>query len=151
MDVVYSHHPKSWKEIFDFDDVPYIDIVTAVMPDSKRERWNAFGFVVRFLRVRRPDTFLLIGTEQSYGNEFVSFVEQESRDYGYEVISINADSGVFESNEPLAFVVGMLNIDPSELPIFSANWEGGNEDSQASALSVMVGRVGRVVKGEGWA
>ena len=60
-DVVYQIEPKNSQEIFDFADVPPFDVVTANMPDGDNERADALEFVLRFLRVRRPETFLMMG------------------------------------------------------------------------------------------
>ncbi len=148
LEMTYSHNPTSYREIFDFGDIPFFDIVIAAMPDTRRKRHEALQFVMRFLRVRRPDTFLLVGTEQLGDAKFLSIVEQETNPYGYEVISIGKESGIFSDDDPLAFVVGMLYLDPSGLPIFSSNWK--DDDNQGSALQVMIGRTARAISGQGW-
>ena len=74
MEVVYAHDPNKRartayqkkiglapdeNELPNFENIPAFDVVLATLPKDNIEA--AIGFVLRYLRVRRPDTFVLVG------------------------------------------------------------------------------------------
>ena len=111
-DVVYRAEPESATEVFDFADIPPFDIVTSNMPDADSERGDALEFVLRFLRVRRPDTFLLMGTGWATdGVVFTKLVQDETRRLGYRV-----SKTVLEGETRHGFIVGILGLARVFLP-----------------------------------
>ena len=110
--VVYRIQPESATEVFDFADIPPFDIVTANMPDGDNERADALEFVMRFLRVRRPDTFLMMGTGwNTNGTAFTGLVRDKTRRFGYTVTKTGIDS---ETDH--GFIIGALRAARVSLP-----------------------------------
>ena len=105
-DVVYRSEPDSARGLLDFDDIPPFDIVTANMPDADNEREDALEFVLRFLRVRRPETFLMMGTGWATdGVVFTKLVKDKTRRLGYLV-----SKTVREGETRHGFIVGILGV-----------------------------------------
>ena len=97
LDVVYQHDPNDDKNP-DFSDIPAFDILTATLPDNKS---SALGRTLRFLRVRRPWAFLLVGDEEDA--EFLWRLQDRTYRLGYEINRTNRDG--------LSFLIGTLGRD----------------------------------------
>ena len=66
-------------------------------------------FVLRFLRIRRPETFLLVGRDlNGAGEEFLRFVRGKTRRLGYRV----SNAGMNGHGHGHAYVVGALGVSP---------------------------------------
>ena len=72
------------REIPDFDEMPEFDIVVASAPPDANE-WAVTDYVLRFVRVRRPIAFLVLGCTDE---KFRTTLAEASRPYEYE-ISLN--------------------------------------------------------------
>ena len=111
-DVVYQIEPKNSQEIFDFADVPPFDVVTANMPDDDNERADALEFVLRFLRVRRPEIFLMMGMGwNTNGTVFTGLVRGKTGRLGYTVTKTGIDSETRHG-----FIIGALRAARVTLP-----------------------------------
>ena len=104
LEVVYTRDPDSVTEHLDFEEIPPFDFLTATMPSTPDGREQAFGFVLRFLRVRRPETFLLMSEHlNGDGAGFIRVVRSKTRRLGYRV---NPAKNGHD------FVIGLLGINP---------------------------------------
>jgi hypothetical protein len=106
LDVVWRHQPDD-RDNPDFAQIPDFDILTATLPDDQRAGLER---ALRFLRVRRPWAFVLVGEEEDA--EFLWRLQDKTHRLGYE---INRTSG-----DGLAFLIGTLGRDlpvPSDDPL----------------------------------
>ncbi len=86
-DVVYTRQIGTDKESLDFRYVPVFDMLIVSLPVEAEEREEAFAYVLRFLRIRRPRSFALTG-EQIHG--FLAHSQDKTASLGYK---IRADTG----------------------------------------------------------
>ena len=121
LDVVYRREPESPTEYLDFKRIPPFDFLTASMPDTDDGRGEAVDFVLRFLRVRRPAAFLLMGKDlNGSGEGFLVFVRGKTRRLGYRVNNAGLNGGkgkgaghhTGQNGDGHAFVVGALGVNP---------------------------------------
>ena len=111
-----------------FGSIPPFDIVTANMPDGDDERKDALGFVMRFLGVRRPETFLMMGRGwDTNGTAFLGFVRGETRPLGYAVSKTGIDS---ETDH--GFIIGALR--PSRVTLPSEDDRPATRRSRRNAM-----------------
>ena len=111
-DVVYRSEPDSARGLLDFDDIPPFDLLTAKMPDADSEREEAFEFILRFLRVRRPETFLMMGAGwNTDGVVFTKFVQDKTRRLDYRVSKTGLDGETRHG-----FIVGIQRVARVFLP-----------------------------------
>ena len=104
LEVVYTYEPGGVTEHLDFGIIPPFDFLTATMPSTNDMREEALEFVLRFLRVRRPDTFLLMSEHlNGDGAGFIRLVRNKTRRLGYRV------SPARNGHD---FVVGVLGTNP---------------------------------------
>ena len=104
LEIVYTRDPDSMTENLDFEAIPPFDFLTATMPSTPDGREEALGFVLRFLRVRRPETFLLMGEHlNGDGAGFIRLVRGKTRRLGYRV---NPAKNGHD------FTIGVLGINP---------------------------------------
>ena len=95
-----------------FGNMPPFDIVTANMPDGDDERKDALRFVMRFLSVRRPETFLMMGRGwNTDGAAFLRDVRSETRPLGYAVSKTGIDSAAEHG-----FIIGASRPSRASLP-----------------------------------
>ena len=95
-----------------FGSIPPFDIVTANMPDGDNERTDALEFVMRFLGVRKPETFLMMGRGwNTDGAAFLRDVRNETRPLGYTVTKTGIDNVVQHG-----FIIGALRAPRVSLP-----------------------------------
>jgi hypothetical protein len=83
VEIVYTRE-LSEPGLLDFDQIPPFNLLTAVLPNPPGE---ALETVLRFLRVRRPVMFVLVGRE-SLGDQF----REKAKRLGY-TTSLDADIG----------------------------------------------------------
>ena len=127
MGLVYAHDPNKRartayekkigfapdeNELPDFSAIPNFDIVLATPPKDNIE--GAIGFVLRY-RVRRPDTFVLVGPIEDNEQALVTLVREKTQSLGYQVAS-GADTllGIYEPGvrKEAPVVVGLHLLDP---------------------------------------
>lgn len=72
----------------DFDVMPEFDLVVASVPDSPDEWEESVRFIMRFLRVRRPEAFVILGCMEDILKDSMDSV---SEPYGYEVSQSRKD------------------------------------------------------------
>ena len=109
--VVYRAEPKNSREKFDFADIPPFDIVTAKIPDGDDEQADALEFVLRFLRVRRPETFLMMGAGwATNGVVYTKTVQDKTTRLGYAVNKTARESDGY------GFIVGTQRVPIPRLP-----------------------------------
>ena len=103
LDVVYSHDPETHDDYLDFDDIPIFDLVTATVGDRRED---VLQFALRFLRIRRPVSFLLTGAaiRPDAEAQFLRATQDKTRRLGYRVFG----SGVGGQT----FLVGTLQDNP---------------------------------------
>lgn len=138
MEIVYAHHPdvnSRTKSAYtrriglepldarlpDFETVPAFDVVLAELPKESIE--DALSFVLRFLRVRRPDTFVLVGPMEDNEQALVTLVREKVRGLGYQVAS-GADTllGIYEpTGKDAPVVIGLLYLDPIRIPVLASD------------------------------
>ena len=138
MEVTYAHDPGATKrtrdayerkigqvvndaELPNFAEMPAFDLVLAELPKDNIE--GALAFVMRFLRVRRPDTFVLVGPVGDSDQALTTLAREKIVGLGYEIAS-GSDMllGIYEhkeKDEPV--VVGLLYLDPIRVPVLSSD------------------------------
>ena len=137
MEVVYAHDTNKRSrtaygkkiglapdenELPDFSIIPDFDIVLAALPKDDIE--GAIAFILRYLRVRRPDTFVLVGPIEDNEQALVTLVREKVSGLGYQVAS-GADTllGIYEPGarkEP-PVVVGLYLLDPIRIPVLTSD------------------------------
>ena len=137
MEVVYAHDPNKRartnyekkiglapdeSEFPDFATIPAFDIVLASLPKNNVE--GALSFVLRYLRVRRPDTFVLVGPIEDNEQALVTLVREKVSGLGYEVAS-GGDTllGIYEpgARKEAPVVVGLYLLDPIRIPVLASD------------------------------
>ena len=137
MEVVYAHDPNkrvrtSYErkiglapddgELPDFSIIPSFDIVLATLPQDGIE--DALSFVLRYLRVRRPDTFVLVGPVEDNEQALVTLVREKTQSLGYQVAS-GADTllGIYEpgARKDAPVVIGLYLLDPIRIPVLASD------------------------------
>ena len=98
------------------------DIVLAELPKDDIE--EALSFVLRFLRVRRPDTFVLVGPVGENEDALVTYVREKTQPLGYQIAS-SADTllGIYEPGEKkdTPVVIGLFYLDPIRIPVLTSD------------------------------
>ena len=95
-----------------FGSIPPFDIVTVNIPDGDDERKDALEFVLRFLRVRRPEIFLMMGMGwNTNGTVFTGLVRGKTGRLGYTVTKTGIDSETRHG-----FIIGALRAARVTLP-----------------------------------
>lgn len=108
-------------ESYTFDHVPPFQLLIAGLPEGGT--WaDAFGFVLRCLRVRRPVAAVLQGppeTDPDHWAQFLEHVREQTGRLGYQTDSITLDSRDFgmPPGHRRAVVMGMLRPVPLVWPV----------------------------------
>lgn len=91
--------PQKISRAIDFKQVPPFDVLLVSLPKSEREK--AISYALRFLHIRRPRVFLMVGDEEGQ-EEALGQVEKGTDPMGYAVdLADSVSDGQF-------FVVGAL-------------------------------------------
>ena len=99
LEVVYTHQPgETVGDISGYDQIPPFDVLCANLPDGAWE--EAFTFALRFLRVRRPAAFLLVGAQA----DLLHPVQERTQRLGY---GVSGNDG---------FIVGVIWSEPFTWP-----------------------------------
>ena len=104
--------PSNLVQNIDFDDVPPFDVLTASLPNSARGQERVFSRVLRFLRIRRPEIFLLVGGKQANSERFLNIIQDKTWRLGYR-IGGNEDFGI---EGDYVYVIGSLRPIASQVP-----------------------------------
>ena len=156
MKVVYAHDPGGERRtrtayarriglepqnsrLPDFETIPPFDVVLVELPRDGIE--DALSFVLRFLRVRRPDTFVLVGPVEDNEQALVTLVREKVQSLGYQVAS-GADTllGIYEPVEKDApLVVGLYMLDPIHIPVLTS--DEPERGRSASMLKTVLERI----------
>ena len=156
MELVYAHDPvrksqatyarkfglePDGNELPDFSTVPAFDILLGTLPKENVE--VALAFVLRYLRVRRPDTFVLVGHADADEQGLTVLVREKTQGLGYEIASGgNTLLGVYEARaeeEPL--VVGMHYLYPIHLSVLADARSGGAPVDDGSMIKAVLERI----------
>ena len=113
LEIAYLHDLDIPTQPLNFDDIPPFDLVTASLPGGDQAQEDAFGLVARFLRVRRPVSFVLVGRARRLSDEFLQRVQHETQQFGYHIRS--GDAGGLGLRRD-AFVVGTMSGSPFVWP-----------------------------------
>ena len=161
MEVVYAHdmnkrartaytkriglEPDNRGKMIDFSDIPVFDLVIATL--SKGNIKDGIEFLLRFLRVRRPNTFILVGPIGENEQVLTTLAREKTQSLGYEVASAgDALLGVyapnFEQDDPV--VAGLLYLDPIALPLLAEIKMDNNEPEKSpSSVGTMLRLISR--------
>ena len=133
LEIVYSHTPRRWDEHLDISALPAFDLVTATLPDAVKARAEVLEFVFRFLYVRRPNAFMLLGDSQA-DDKFLKLVQDKTSRMGYKAThAASVPNFVLPGEENLVFVVGTLAGKPFLWPsVVRSRPEGRGERSESS-------------------
>lgn len=106
LEITHSRTPKHIDEKLDFAKIPAFDLVVANLPNDSKARIEAFRYVTRYLYVRRPVSFVLVGKQSSA--EFLEFANERTWRMGYQLLS----GGVQPTNPGKqgteAYIIGTL-------------------------------------------
>ena len=157
MEVVYAHDTNNrartaytkkiglepdGEKLPDFTTIPAFDVVLATLPKDGIE--DALSFVLRYLRVRRPDTFVLVGPIEDNEQALVTLVREKVSGQGYQVAS-GADTllGIYEpgARKEAPVVVGLYLLDPIRIPVLASD-----EPVQGKSASMIRTVLNRVVE-----
>ena len=144
MEIVYAHETNrrarttytkkiglepATGELPNFSTIPAFDVVLASLPKDDVE--GALGFVLRFLRVRRPDTFVLVGPPDADEQALATLVREKTQTLGYQVASGgDALLGVYEPRaKDVPVAVGLLYLNPTSIPVLGSDEAEMNSDS----------------------
>ena len=157
MKIVYAHDPGGKQrtrtaytkkfglephdsQLPNFTETPPFDIVLAELPKGGIE--EALSFVLRFLRVRRPDTFVLVGSVGENEDALVTYVREKTQSLGYQVAS-SADMllGIYEpkAEKDLPVIVGLYLLDPIRIPVLTSDEPGRGRS--ASMIKTVLERI----------
>lgn len=109
-------------EFPDFAIIPRFDIVLASLPGDDIE--GAISFVLRYLRVRRPDTFVLVGPIEDNEQALVTLVREKVSDLNYVVASAGDTLlGIYEpgAKKEAPVVLGLYHLDPIRMPVLASD------------------------------
>lgn len=156
MEVTYAHDPGATKrtkdaferkigqvvndaELPNFAEIPAFDLILAELSRDNAE--SVLSFVMRFLRVRRPDTFVLVGPVGDNDQALATIAREKVVGLGYEIAS-GSDMllGIYEpkeKDEPV--VVGLLYLDPIRVPVLSS--DDPATDRRATMLKTVLERL----------
>lgn len=81
--VVYAHRLGDDREPLDFRDVPVFDALSVALPDDAGKWEEAFGFVLRYLRIRQPGLFFVAGERVAEDVGFLTFAQSKTEPLGY--------------------------------------------------------------------
>ena len=85
LEVVYAHSSgETVGDISDQSNIPPFDLLASNLPIDAWDEVEGFAFALRFLRVRRPVAFLLVG-EASIVGDFIQKVQSTTRRLRYQV------------------------------------------------------------------
>lgn len=137
MEVVYAHDTNNrartayakkiglepdGEKLPDFTTIPAFDIVLATLPRDGIE--DALSFFLRYLRVRRPDTFVLVGPSDVDEQAMATLVREKVSPLGYQVAS-GADTllGIYEpsARNEAPVVIGLYLLDPIRIPVLASD------------------------------
>ena len=117
----YGFRPDD-NELLNFADIPAFNILLATLPASNIE--GAIDFVLRYLRVRRPDTFVLVGPNGENDQALATLVREKTQNLGYQ-IAAGSDIllGIYEpdAKKDAPVMVGLYLLDPIRLPVLSSD------------------------------
>ena len=85
LNVVYTRKLGDDREPLNFRYIPVFDVLTAALPEDSAKRKRAFGYVLRFLRIRRPGLFFLEGLSLVADAEFVAHAQNSTERLGYRI------------------------------------------------------------------
>ena len=149
LEVTYSHTPEDEHEKLDISKLPLFDLLAANLPDDDQGREDVLEFVFRFLWVRRPLAFLLVGNERGESTErsFVARIESKYERMGYyNVQRATSIPGVgMPGEEGLTYFLGTLVDEQFPWPGLlvslrrneetgQAGVEGGSEDDPPKSI-----------------
>ena len=109
LDVAYEHMPDKPNDKLDISKLPEFDLVAANLPDDNQGRDDVVAFLFRFLWVRRPLAFLMVGGIQDELTErgLVERMEAKYDRMGYVVQRASAITGVgLPEEDELTFFFG---------------------------------------------
>ena len=86
-----------------------LDLLAASIPNTDKERREAFGLTLRFLRARKPMAFLLVGRETGSEDELFRPTRSKTQRMGYHVSHINGNGHTF----PMGALPGVSFVWPS--------------------------------------
>ena len=137
MEIVYAHDTNAkartayakkiglepdGEKLPDFNIIPAFDVVLATLPKDGIE--DALLFVLRYLRVRRPDTFVLVGPSDVNEQAVATLVREKVSPLGYQVAS-GADTllGIYEptAKAEASVVIGLYLLDPIRIPVLASD------------------------------
>ena len=137
MEVVYAHDTNNrartayakkiglepdGEKLPDFTTIPAFDVVLATLPKDGIE--DALSFVLRYLRVRRPDTFVLVGPSDMDEQAMATPVREKVLPLGYQVAS-GADTllGIYEptAKAEAPVVIGLYLLDPIRISVLASD------------------------------
>ncbi len=111
LDVVYEHTPGKPNEKLDISKLPEFDLVAANLPDDNQGREGVIEFVFRFLWVRGPLAFLMVGGAQDEIKErgLVERMEARYERMGYVVQRASSVPGIgLPEEDHLTYFVGTM-------------------------------------------
>ena len=157
MEVVYAHDPWGTEktknaygkkfgltpyntELPNFQEIPRYDVVVGELREETIE--EELRFVLRFLRARRPDAFVLVGPKDVNEQALATIVRERITGLGYVVASGGeALLGVYEPrpgrDAPVA--VGLWYFDPIRLPVLG--FEEPVRSRSASMIKVILAQI----------
>ena len=133
--------PSSLVQNIDFDDVPPFDVLTASLPNSARGQERVFSRVLRFLRIRRPEIFLLVGGKQANSERFLQLARDKTWRLGYRVGG-NEDFGI---NGDYGYVVGSIRPVTEGVPEGALRISDGIVE-QVPELQVVLGWLAHILR-----
>ena len=149
LEVTYSHTPEDEHDKLDISKLPLFDLIAANLPDDDQGREDVLEFVFRFLWVRRPVAFLLVGNERGESTErgLVARIESKYERMGYyNVQRASSIPGVgMPGEERLTYFLGTLIEEGFPWPGLlvrprrneeteQAGVEGGSEDDPPKSI-----------------
>ena len=129
-------------EFPDFATIPDFDVVLASLPKDDIE--GAISFVLRYLRVRRPDTFVLVGSIGDNEQALATLVREKVSGLNYVVASAGDTLlGIYEpgTRKEAPVVLGLYHLDPIRMPVLA-----GDDPVRGRSASMLKTVLAQIVK-----
>ena len=143
--IAYLYDDSQGTEYLTFEDMPEFDLIAASLPGEVGVQERAFGLTLRFLRERKPVSFMMVGPDISE-NRMAKFLENEARELGYKTNTGQEHGGptYMIGTQPQIEFVWPSGVLPRTAPTSRQEQQEGLEDEPQSRIPGLTPAIGAV-------